>query len=373
MNKLKELTEKRYSLVAKMEAAVERREYESYDKFEAELRELDAEILAIKQKQESKIQTATEDNLIRAEELTETQFVRAFAPEESTVGFEDFTRAVLFNDGGEFRATTTVDGSVIIPTSIAAQVIHKALNNSVLLRKTPVLSMEAPTAIIGRVKDNVKVDFKEKMATGLQTGLGLEGVKLEAKTLYAWVKIAEEDLQDLVNLQSILHTAFAGAVAETIDKNFLYTNPNAAAKPGVYPKGIMDSETINSLEVAAIDYDAILKGSSEIANNNGEANAVGIHPSDEFGLYMLKDNSGQYIQPPLGLPVGPYTRSNGMKPGDVLIFDKNAIVVGIRREMDVKVMSDLTDGTVLMRVMFRCDVATTQDKHICKVTKAVAK
>ncbi|MGU9083448.1 phage major capsid protein [Clostridium perfringens] len=372
MNKLKQLTEKRYSLVAKMEAAVEKREYDSYDKIEAELRELDAEIFAIKQKQESKIQSATEDNLIRAEELTETQFIRAFAPEESNVSFEDFTRALLFNEG-EYRANTNVDGSVLIPTSIAAQVIHKATNNSVLLRKTPVLSMDAPTAIIGRVKDNVEVDFKEKMALGLQTGLGLEGVKLEAKTLYAWVKIAEEDLQDVVNLQSILHTAFAGAVAETIDKNFLYTNEKASSKPGVYPKGIMDSETINSIQVDTIDYDAILKGSLEIAKNNGAANAVGINPIDEFSLYMSKDTSGQYIQPPMGLPVGPYTTSNGIKPGELLVFDKNAIIVGIRKEMDVKIANDLTDGTVLMRVMFRCDVATTQDKHICKVTKAAAK
>ena len=372
MNKLKQLTEKRAAKVLEMEKHAHEKDYNAFDKAETELRELDAEIFAIKQKQNAKVQTANEDNLIRAEQLDETEFVRAFAPEESTVGFEDFTRALLFNDG-EHRNNTNVDGSVIIPTSIAAQVIHKAINNSVLLRKTPVLSMEAPTAIIGRVKDNVEVDFKEKMATGLQTGLGLEGVKLEAKTLYAWVRIAEEDLQDLVNLQSILHTAFAGAVAETIDKNFLYTNEKAATKPGVYPKGIMDSTTINSIEVEAIDYDAILKGSREIAKNNGAANAVGINPLDEYGLYMLKDSSGQYIQPPMGLPTGPYTTSNGVNPGDILVFDKNAIVVGIRREMDVKVMPDLTDGTVLMRVMFRCDVATTQDKHICKVTKAAAK
>lgn len=369
MDELKILTEKRAAKILKMEEANNKRDFSTFDKLELELREIDREISSIKEKQQDRIQTATEDDFIRAEELTEKQFIRAFAPEESNISFEDFTRALLFNEG-EYRANTNVDGSVLIPTSIAAQVIHKATNNSVLLRKTPVLSMDAPTAIIGRVKDNVEVDFKEKMAPGLQTGLGLEGVKLEAKTLYAWVKIAEEDLQDVVNLQSILHTAFAGAVAETIDKNFLYTNEKASSKPGVYPKGIMDSETINSIQVDTIDYDAILKGSLEIAKNNGTANAVGINPIDEFSLYMSKDTSGQYIQPPMGLPVGPYTTSNGIKPGELLVFDKNAIIVGIRKEMDVKIANDLTDGTVLMRVMFRCDVATTQDKHICKVTKS---
>lgn len=365
MNKLKGLMEQRYSLVGKMDKAVVDKDFAAFDKLEAELREVDSRINELKQ--DSDIQNASEDNLIRAEKLTEKEFVRAFTADEEKVTLEEFTRALLFNEG-EHRNSTNVDGSVIVPTSIAAQVIHKATNNSVLLRKTPVLSMDAPTAIIGRVKDNVKVDFKEKMATGLQTGIGLEGVQLNAKTLYAWVRIAEEDLQDVVNLQSILHTAFAGAIAETIDKNFLYTNANAATKPGVYPKGIMESESINSIEVDAINYDAILKGSLEIAKNNGTANAVGINPLDEYGLYMLKDSSGQYIKPPMGLPTGPYTTSNGVAAGDVLVFDKNAIVVGIRKEMDINVMPDLTNGTVLMRVMFRCDVATTQDKHICKVS-----
>ena len=163
MNKLKQLTEKRYSLVAKMEAAVEKREYDSYDKIEAELRELDAEIFAIKQKQESKIQSATEDNLIRAEELTETQFVRAFAPEESTVGFEDFTRALLFNDG-EHRNNTNIDGSVIIPTSIAAIYINmKQKNINIKLAKQIIFWGIIGTIIGALIAQKINVTVLKKM------------------------------------------------------------------------------------------------------------------------------------------------------------------------------------------------------------------
>lgn len=366
MDKLKILMEKRYALVREMEAATEKREFEKFDALNAELTDLDAEITALKNKT-CKIQTASEDNLLRAAEMTEKQFTREFSNGSNNVKFGDFTRALLFNDG-EFRNSTNVDGSVIVPQEIAAEVIYKAINNSVILRKTPMIPMEAPITIIGRVKDNVEVDFKEKLATGLKTGMGLEGVKLEAKTLYAWVNLAEEDMQDVVNLEAILRTAFAEALAETVDKNFLYTNAASSGKPGVYPKGIMDSATINKITVDSMDYDAILKGSLEIAKNNGDANAVGINPTDMFGIHMLKDSLGQYIKAPGGLPTDMYTMSNGLKTGDMLVFDSNAIVVGIRKEMDIKMMPDLTSGNVIIRIMFRCDVATTQDKHICKVT-----
>lgn len=369
MDELKLLMEKRAAKILKMEEANHEKNFAAFDNLELELREIDREISSIKEKRQGVIQTATKDNLIRAEELTEKQFVRAFAQGESDVNFKDFTRALLFNEG-EYRANTNVDGSVIVPTSIEAQIIHKAINKSVLLGKVPILKMDAPYAIIGRVKDNVEVDFKEKMAPGLQTGLGLEGVTLEAKTLYAWVKMADEDLQDIDNLESVLRAAFSGAVAEIIDKNFLYTNENASSKPGVYPKGIMDSETINSIEDDYIDYDSILKGALEIAKNNGDADVVGINPIDMVGMMMLRDSSGQYITPPGGLSNSIYKSSNGIKPGELLVFDKNAIIIGIRQGMDVKMDNDLTDGTVLMRVAMRVDVATTYDKHICKVTKS---
>ena len=87
-----------------------------------------------------------------------------------------------------------------------------------------------------------------------------------------------------------------------------------------------------------------------------------------FGIHMLKDSTGQYIKAPGGLPTEMYTMSNGLQQGDMLVFDSNAIVVGIRKEMDIKMLSELSSGSVIMRIMFRCDVATTQDKHICKVT-----
>ena len=72
MNKLKELMEKRAAKVAEMEAATEKRDFDTFDTLEAELRELDREIEAEKRMAELRNQTGgvadiTEDeNEIRA-------------------------------------------------------------------------------------------------------------------------------------------------------------------------------------------------------------------------------------------------------------------------------------------------------------------
>lgn len=300
------------------------------------------------------------------------EFRKAFTEDNdnSNMSISDFAKGILFNDWGRNEALVRnrVDGSVIMPTKIVSDIIYTARQQSVLLGKCPVLPMKEGKVLIGKVKEDVELDFKEKYERGKETTLGLEGVELNAKTLYAFVEIAEEDLQDLKNLDSILRSAFAGAVAKALDENFLYTNSESVSKPGVYPFGILDNEKIKKIEVDTVDYDMIARAKLEIAKVNGKPDVVGFNPAVNYILQTKKDSTGQYINPPSFYNDLSKIESNGLKTKDVIVFDSSQILVGIRQNMNIKVMNSLETGTVILRCMVRADVVPIREDHICKIT-----
>ena len=106
----------------------------------------------------------------------------------------------------------------------------------------------------------------------------------------------------------------------------------------------------------------------EISKSNGKANTIGLNPVENFKLQTMKDSIGQYITPPSFYNDLNRIESNGLKPNDIIVFDANQILIGIRKEMDIKVMPNLKNGTVIMRCMLRADVLPIRENHICKIT-----
>lgn len=303
-------------------------------------------------------------------------FNKVFKGEGEKCTVEQFAKGVIFNEWGDKAPMQRVDGGILAPVSVLSDIIYEAMNKSVLLKYCPIINMDEGKVIVGKVNENVSLDFKEKYKAGLETNLGLEGVELNAKTLYGYVYISEEDLQDVQNLDSILTRAFSEAVAQILDENFLYTNTkelerketlNSNSTP-IYPKGILDYENICKVEVAEVDYDMILDGLLEIEKKNGSASVVALNPVEGYKLQKLKDSNGQYIKPPEAINNLSKEQSNGLKENDVLVFDPSQVLIGLRSAMDVKMMPILENGVYVMRVMVRADVVPVREEHICKIT-----
>lgn len=293
-----------------------------------------------------------------------------FSKDNKPLTVKDFARGILFNEwqNGKAPFKTKADGSVLIPIEVLSEIVYEASQKSVLLGNCPMYPMNSTTTLVGRVKENVSLDFKAKFEEGHQSDFDVEALSLEAKTLYAYIEIAEEDLQDIVNLEEIFRNAFSGAVAKTIDENFLYTNPKSSEKEGVYPKGILDNPNIKKIEVDTVDFDMIGKACLEISKANGSADTVGLNPYEYYKLHMLKDSTGQYIVPPNFYNDKLSIESNGVKNNTAVVFDSNQVLIGLRRDMDIKLMPQLKYGTVLLRCMLRADVLPLREEHICKIT-----
>lgn len=388
--KLKRLKEERAELLEEIEKlndnTTSTREHKKIDdlfdkidfldyQIEKEERALNSKIYKPVNKDEVEVKGA--DALLRPSEMETRDFVDAFTEtnrfsSNKRTTMKEFAEYLLFKKG-EQRATT-VDGSVLVPKEILAEVLHLATKKSVLLNDCPFVRMTAPTTIIGRVNTNPKLDFKKKGEIGLQTGIVLDGVELEAKTLYGWIEIAEEDIADIHNFENVIREAFANALSETLDGAFLYRHPNYTDETnnpnyGVYPKNsVCDLADINNVDTkATIDFDSILKGMLPIAKANKQATSVAMSPVNEFALHMLKDGDGTYKLAPAIMNTLTKVSSTGMKDTDILVYDRNAIVIGVKDGVSVKVNNNLTRGTVILRIMLRADVCVTDPKAVTLV------
>lgn len=315
---------------------------------------------------------------IKAAKMSESDFRRKFCggkvpigeDGEKEISFLEFTQKAVLGKADirqEVELSKRTDGSVIAPISVSADIIYNACQKSVLLNNCPIVPMTTGTVRIGKVDEDMELDFKEKGILGKNTSLGLEPIDLVAKTLYGYVEVAEEDIQDVYDIENILMKAFSDAVAQALDNNFLYTNTKATEKDGVYPKGIMDNEKIKKITVGSVDYDMVAKARLEISKENGEPDTIGVNPDGLYTLQTLKDTTGQYIQPPTFYSNLKQIESNGLKSNNALVMDSNAVVIGIRNQLDIKMMNNLAKGTILMRVMVRADVLPVRENHICKI------
>lgn len=372
---MKILKEKRGDLVRSMDKANEERNFAEFNKLEIDLRQIDSKILKLENELKnitSEINKKyTESSLIKGIELSEREFKELFThrEERGSHSFGDYARGILFNDWNGTDEIRKVDGSVVVPTQIISDIVYAALKKSVLLGNCPVLPMTSSKAIIGKVKENVTLDFKKPYEKAHETNLLLEGVELSAKTLYGYVTISEEDVEDVENLEGILRKALSDCVAQTLDENFLYNSEKVTTtNKDIYPTGILDLENIKKIAINKLDYDEISKAMLEIETENGTPNTLALHTSRNHELRTVKNSLGDYVVAPRFMDNLKTISSNSIKSNDVIVFDSNQIVIGIRKKMELKMMPDLTNGTVLLRVMMRADVATTNENTVCKMT-----
>ncbi|AIY81309.1 phage major capsid protein, HK97 family [Clostridium botulinum 202F] len=325
------------------------------------------------QKEEMIMQQSTKinsikENGIKAATMSKSDFIKEFGGNSKDISFNDFAQQVLLKNGEiKQEVSKRTDGSVMAPIGISADIIYNACQKSVLLNNCPIVPMKTGTVRIGKVDEDMELDFKERGAVGKNTSLGLTPIDLNAKTLYGYVEVAEEDIQDVYKIENILMNAFADAVAKALDDNFLYTNTKESIKEGVYPKGILDNENIKKVTVKSTDYDMIAKARLAIVNENGEPDTVALNPNELYAIQILKDSNGQYINEPKFYSNLNKIESTRVKTKNGLVMDSNSIVIGMRDELNIKIMDNIKNGTVLMRVMVRADVLPVRENHICKI------
>lgn len=278
------------------------------------------------------------------------------------------------------NVVTTTSTGILIPEILSANIIDLARNLSLFAAAgVPVVPMDTNNMTISRVTTDPTFSFKAEGAEATENSFELDGVELKAKTAYGYAYVSLESINSSKNLDQIIRQVFAQAMANTIDKAFMYGQYNSVSSSydTFAPKGIINDTGINSV-VATTDsgYDAIIKAISKIRQANGKPTAYGINAETEELFSLLKTTDGQYLSAPKAVTDLQQIVSNQLKydatnGSDALVFDPMAMLIGMQNNIQIKIIEDgecLRKGLVGFQIYSMLDCQATQPKHICKVT-----
>lgn len=292
--------------------------------------------------------------------------------------FKGITTGDWNNATMEFKNLATTSTGVLIPQVLSARIIDKAREKSLFTTAgVPVVPMDSNNLTLAKVKTDPVFKFKAEGAEATESTMELEGVELKSKTAYGYAYITLEAIRSSQNLESVIIEAFSNALAQTIDKAYIYGQDDGAGGFDSFaPDGILNSSDINSITATAVDYDDIIKAKSKVKQANGEPTVWGLNAKTEEFFSLLKDAQGDYITVPKSVEKLNQIVSNQLIHDETdgstsLVFDPQALIIGLQDNINIKILegSDeaIKKGLVAIRIYAMLDCKMLQPKHICKI------
>lgn len=349
---MKELLEKRNSLLDEMEQimnkaktetrALTEEEEKRYDEIEKEINDLDKTIE--KEEKRMKIEKKTVNN---ETETRETQEERTFLNYiKRQCGFQVETRT------GEQNLDMTNNGAVV-PTTIANKIISKVQEISPILAKATRFNVKGTlkVPVYGKSGDNsdqditvaYQAEFTDITANaGKFTSVDLSGFLAGALTLIGKSVINNADI-DILNF---VINEMAKKIAIFLEKELLNGTTNYATG------ALATTTTLNAESTSAISADKLIELQAKIPTAY-QANACWtMHPSTFTAIRKLKDGDGRYLLQPwfggetpfqiLGKPVYlsdnmPTIASNALA---ILYGDYSGLGVNFRENISIQVLQE---------------------------------
>lgn len=291
----------------------------------------------------------------------------------------------------EKRSVTISSIGTIIPTVLSSQILDYALNTSIFLQsEVPTVPMDSnnltyakirkigtPEFIKKEVQNNEFIQkdyFKKELEEGKQIDLDLEEVTLKTKTCYAYSYVSLESITSAKNLSQILIKAFGDVISNAVDYAFLYGQYNSSEKKfeEFAPEGILNDTNISSLTTKSITWDEYIKAVGKIKGYNGLASHYAINSKTEEALNLLKTTEGQYLSKPQCLEDLSPVVSNQLEDGTSIVFDKEALVIGIQNSLAIRMITDsdycIKNGAIGFQIYCMIDCKTLYPQNICKIT-----
>ncbi|MGV3027077.1 phage major capsid protein [Clostridium thermobutyricum] len=279
----------------------------------------------------------------------------------------------------EYRSLNTTTGATIIPSTLSANIIDLA-RPKMALGEIPIIPMDTNNITIAKIKEDPKFGFKAELQSVESSTMTFEPIELKSKMVYGLMQISLELLSSAQNIDGIIQEAISSAIAQAIDEKGLYgkgvqEDLGTEGKVNIInePKGILTYDTINTIESDNINsskYVSFIKGIGEITKANGTPNIITYNSNIDTEISLLTDSTGQPLNAPKKMEEMNYVISNNMQDNQALIYDNNAIAMGVQNRIMIEVSRDkgFSDGSVWFRAYAMVDFAVLKPKHITKIT-----
>ena len=314
--------------------------------------------------------------LTRDQRMTDHVRSRGYTGGED-LSFDRLVRGMLLGDwigaDAERRALSegvTGAGGVLVPTPLAAQVLDLARGQArVMQAGATTVPMETQTLKIARQTGDPSLSWHSEGEPIDESDLSFDSIMLKAQTLPCLVKASIEVLEDVDNLDSIITNSVAKALALELDRVALRGSGVAPE-----PRGLRNTSGITVTDLGATaglapTWDHYVRAVGTVRGEEYQPNAVIHNPRTETDLSLLKDDQGQYLQPPAALsalqqlsttkvPIN-LTHGTATDATEAYVGEWRQLIIGMRTSFTIRPLVEryVDTGEVGFFAYLRADVA----------------
>lgn len=298
-------------------------------------------------------------------------------------------------------AFTAVDAAKLIQEGKSDLFLKKQEEGSAVLRAattTPMTSRQVGLPIASVLPEADFVPYGDDNRTKPTSTLSFGDKKLYAAEIAHIVPVREEDLEDATeDLVDYIVTQGAEAIARRLDASVLFGTTAGNAYPSEWDKSLYDSAVaagnVFQIGTGVNDlYGSFAQAAGAVSDGGYEANAVLASSGLRWELHNLRDSNGAAVYAgALGESVDSDATVAGLDAyfarkvwdptkAKMLVIDPSAVVIGVRKDITVKILTEATVGGVNLaetdqigfRFVARYGFALADPKAVAAVTSAPA-
>lgn len=314
--------------------------------------------------------------LTRSQSMADHVRSRGYSGSEE-LSFDRLVRGMLtgtwIGADAERRALSegvTGAGGVLVPTPMAAQVLDLArAQTRVMQAGAATVPMETQTLKIARQTGDPALAWHTEADTITDSNLSFDSITLTAQTLPCLVKASIEVLEDVDNLDNVIRDSVAKAIALELDRVALRGSGTAPEPRGLRNTSGITVTDLGAAAGAAPTWDHYVQAVGTVRGEEYEPNAAIHNPRTETDLSLLKDQQGQYLQPPAALsslqqltttqvPID-LTHGTATDATEAYIGEWQQLLIGMRTSFTIRPLTEryVDTGEIGFFAYLRADVA----------------
>lgn len=264
------------------------------------------------------------------------------APADNRIGFGEFVKAMAVGAGtpvirAAMEEASIGGGGATVPEYLFAELIDRMRAKTVCINAgAKTVQLHTQKTSIARITGDPTAGWRLENAAIAESAASFDRVTFTANSLAVLVKISRELLDDSVNINEALLTAFAGSMAISMDKAALIGSGTAPE-----PRGIWNTTGVGAVTAAALDYSLLLDAllAMKTANAN-DPTGLAMAPAQWRELQGLVDSTGQPLRPPVALEKVPQFTTTSMPANEMILGDFTQLMIGIRSGLRIELLTE---------------------------------
>lgn len=301
-------------------------------------------------------------------------------------------RAMVLNDWSDAKAERAVMvegtsglGGVLVPEPMSASVLDLARNKAVVFAAgASTIPMTSSTLKLCKTTQDVTAYWRGEGEAITASDMAFAPMTMTAKVLAALVTVSVELLEDAGNVQGLIESSIAQALALELDRVALFGSGTSPEPLGLYgTSGVQTVDMGATAGAALTNFDPFINAQGKLLDVNAVPGAIIMAPRTATSLALLKDTTNQPLVAPAGYASAtkltsnqiPVNLTHGTASNASVAFtgEWSNLLVGMRTGLTLEASRVAgADAFAKMLVAIRCylraDVAVARPNHFAMIT-----